>query len=112
MRDFLARGLLPKDFAGIAVEAQNRELVDFGRFLSAAESAATASATGTTWLARPARPAELRTREGGVQAFTELVASERAALVGVPFSEPLRESAVELFPREGAVLVDVGGVEE
>src|SRR6266516_530921 len=108
MRDFLARGLLPKHFAGVAVEAENHELLGFGRFLSAAESTAIATASGTTW---PARPPELRTRERGVQAFTELVASESTTLVGVPFSEPLCESAIELFPRESAVLVDVGGAE-
>jgi hypothetical protein len=48
MRDSLASGSLPKHFAGLAIEAENHELMEFDRFLSAAKSTATASTTTAT----------------------------------------------------------------
>src|SRR5713101_5337364 len=90
----------------------------FGRLLSA-ESSAPAGTTLTTrpartWAGttRAARPAELRTRQRGIQAFAQFLFVERAAFVAVPFGEPLCETALELVAGERAVFVGVGGAEK
>src|SRR5207248_11191722 len=43
VRNFLAGDFLPQDFARLPIQCHESELIDFGRLLSAAEAAATAT---------------------------------------------------------------------